>query len=53
MLFHMIAINNLFTALNNEISDQICIDFSAENGRKLHVVAAKASCNALSTITEC
>ncbi len=34
------------------ISDQICIDFSAENGRKLLVVTAKACCNALFVITE-
>ncbi len=49
------AINNLFTALNynNEISDQICIDFSAENIRKLSVATAKACRNALSAITEC
>ncbi len=33
--------------------DQICIDFTAENGRKLPVAAAKARCNALSAITEC
>ncbi len=37
---------------NNEISDQICTDFSTENGRKLHVAAAKARCNALSAIIE-
>ncbi len=37
---------------NNEISDQICIDFSAESDQNLPVVAAKASCNALSAITE-
>ncbi len=37
---------------NNEISDQICIDFSAEKGRKLPVAAAKAHCNALSAINE-
>ncbi len=30
----------------------MCIDFSAENGRKLPVAAAKARCNALSAITE-
>ncbi len=29
----------------NEISDQICIDFRAENGWKLPVAAAKARCN--------
>ncbi len=29
------------------------IDFSVENSRKLLVVAAKARCNAQSSITEC
>ncbi len=37
---------------NNEISDQICRDFSAEIGRNLTVVAAKASSNALSAISD-
>ncbi len=37
---------------NNAISDQIYIDFSAENGRKLPVAAAKTCCNILSAITE-
>ncbi len=37
---------------NNHISDQIYVDFSAENGRKFPVVAANARCNTLSAITE-
>ncbi len=52
MLFHVVAITIFLLLYNNEISDQICIDFSAENGLKLPVAAAKASCNALSAITE-
>ncbi len=38
---------------HNEISDQICIDFSGENNGKLPVAAAKACCDVLSAITEC
>ncbi len=53
LLFHTVAINNVLLLYNNEISNQICIDFSAENGRKLPVAAAKACCNTLSAITEC
>ncbi len=35
VLFHVVALNNLFLVYKNEISDQICIDFSGENGWKL------------------
>ncbi len=58
VVFHVVAINNIFTTIfflfyNNEINDEIGIDFSAENGRKLPVVVAKANCNVLSAIIEC
>ncbi len=36
----------------NEISNQICIDFSPENNGKLPVAVAKACCNTLSAISE-
>ncbi len=51
-LFQVVTINKLLLLYNNEISDQICIDFSAEKIQKLPVAAAKACCNALSAITE-
>ncbi len=52
VLFRVVTINNLLLLYNNEITVQICIDFSAENARKLPLAAAKASCNALSAITD-
>ncbi len=52
VLFHVGAINNVLLLYNNDISDQICIDISAEKDQNLPVVATKAICNALSAITE-
>ncbi len=44
--------NLLFLLYNNEISDEICIHFSAENCQKLPMATAKACRNALSAMTE-
>ncbi len=53
ILHNLGVLQTIFLLLyNNEISDQICIDFSAEINQKLSMTDAKASCNALSAITE-
>ncbi len=47
------VITNIFLLYYSEIRDQICIDLSTENDRKLQVAAAHTSGNALSANTEC
>ncbi len=39
-LFHVVAINNLFTAYNNEISYQMCIDFSVSGTSLLAILGS-------------